>query len=328
MARQRQVPPSETTVLVVDDQEEVPRSLRGLLAPLGHRVLAASGADAALAVLARETVDLALVDEVMPGRSGTDLIREIRRSRPTLPIILHTGYAGERSPAEVVATLGLQGYHDKADGPEKLLRWIAAATRTQRSPAALPQRGPQLDDELAEASHELRAPAAAAQCVPVAALADELRTATAALLVGTPVRFTVDQRRAPAALRTDPVALRAILRNLVAHAIERTAQGSITLFIAAEGDAVRLAVADTGPAIAADHLPQVFAGAAAPGGAGGLALALSHELARLLGGALTACSHPRGGAVFTLLLAHAALPDEVAAAARGGDHPLAAAANP
>jgi signal transduction histidine kinase len=362
MARRRVDEPSDLTILVVDDQAEVRRSLQGVLERFGgHRVLTAGSADAALAVLATEQVDLLLVDQVMPGKSGLELIAEIRATRPLLPIILHTGHAGERPPGELVAELGLQGYHDKADGPDKLLLWVTAALKTHRSLSTLHRQAVHHDEVLAEVSHELRTPlqcisgfadllveeslealpeaarpavqslartanrlndlvgncltrarldsqqlAVTRRCVPVAELAGELQVVADRVVADAGARFAIDRRLAPAALHTDPAALGAILRNLIDNAAERAPMGSITLFIAGEGRAVRLAVADTGPAIDSERLQRLFAVDAPVVDTGGLALVLSRQLARLLGGDLTACSHPQGGAVFTLLIPDAA----------------------
>jgi signal transduction histidine kinase len=375
MARQRPDEANDLTILIVDDQEEVPRSLRGVLERLGgYRVLAADSAEAALAVLATEKVDLALVDQVMPKKSGIELIAEIRAIRPLLPIILNTGYAGERPAEELVDELGLQGYHDKADGPDKLLLWIAAALRTHRSLSSLQQRALHHDEVLAEVSHELRAPlqcisgfadllveeslpalpeparpalrslartahrlndlvvncltraqldgqalAVSPRCVAVAEVADELRLAAEHLLADAPLRFAIDRHLAPPALYTDPAVLGVILRNLIDNAAERTASGSITLFIAREGSAARLAVADNGPAIDAERLQQLFTADAAAAGSGHLALVVSGQLARLLGGTLSVYSHPQGGAVFTLVIPDAArdMPDATADATPG-----------
>lgn len=137
-------------------------------------------------------------------------------------------------------------------------------------------------------------------------LAAQLRSVAATLLVGRPVRFAVETEYAPAALHTDPQAVRAILINLLDNAARWTASGVITLSIVREGSAARLSVADSGPGIAPAELAGIFqparTGAAAADGGRGLGLALSRQLAEALGGELAALSRPGVGSVFSLLL--------------------------
>jgi CheY-like chemotaxis protein len=85
-------------VLLVEDDSAVRTVTEGLLAELGCRVAAEADGPAALRRLETgEAFDLLLSDIVMPGgMSGVDLARLARASRPHLPIVLTTGYAGER----------------------------------------------------------------------------------------------------------------------------------------------------------------------------------------------------------------------------------------
>jgi signal transduction histidine kinase len=118
--------------LVVDDQEEVLLSTRSLLDREGYRVLTAEGGVQALQLLKEERVDLLLVDYFMPRMTGEQLVRAVRTFDPFVQIILQTGYAGDKPPRGTLADLDIQGYHDKADGPEKLLVWVAAGLKAQQ----------------------------------------------------------------------------------------------------------------------------------------------------------------------------------------------------
>ncbi len=85
-------------VLLVEDDPEVRAVTETLLADLGCQVTTASDAAAALVRLdAGEAFDLMLSDIVMPGgMNGVELARAVQVRRPDLPILLTTGYAGER----------------------------------------------------------------------------------------------------------------------------------------------------------------------------------------------------------------------------------------
>src|SRR5579859_5417569 len=130
MARKRAAASqSGYTVMVVDDQEETLISSELLLAREGHTVLLAQSGDEALALHRGDTIDLMLVDYFMPRMTGEELVREIRRRDEYVQIILQTGYSGERPPREMLKLLDIQGYHDKSDGPDRLLLWVDVALK-------------------------------------------------------------------------------------------------------------------------------------------------------------------------------------------------------
>lgn len=79
-------------LLVVDD-EPLNRDLLRRTLKRDFEVVEAEDAREAMAVLdARADVALVLCDQLMPGRSGTELAREVRALRPALPFVLLTGY--------------------------------------------------------------------------------------------------------------------------------------------------------------------------------------------------------------------------------------------
>jgi nitrogen-specific signal transduction histidine kinase len=82
------------TALLVDDEELVRASTAHMLAELGYRVVEASSADEALSLMAREPdIDLLVTDHLMPGITGADLAREVQGQRPSLPVLIVSGYA-------------------------------------------------------------------------------------------------------------------------------------------------------------------------------------------------------------------------------------------
>jgi signal transduction histidine kinase/ActR/RegA family two-component response regulator len=84
------------TILVVDDEEALVRLAEEVLASLGYEPIGCVGARQALGVFgaAPESFDALLSDVIMPEMSGPELAIELRRLRPTLPVILMSGFGG------------------------------------------------------------------------------------------------------------------------------------------------------------------------------------------------------------------------------------------
>jgi CheY-like chemotaxis protein len=80
--------------LLVDDEELVRMSTADMLGDLGYEVIEAGSAEEALRLLRDGTsADLLVTDHLMPGMSGADLAREVRRLRPGMPVLIVSGYA-------------------------------------------------------------------------------------------------------------------------------------------------------------------------------------------------------------------------------------------
>lgn len=84
------------TILVVDDDPELPELAAEILVDAGYKVITAASADAALTVLERTQVDLILSDVTMPGMDGVELAREVERLPEPPKILFMTGHADRR----------------------------------------------------------------------------------------------------------------------------------------------------------------------------------------------------------------------------------------
>ncbi|MBC7577737.1 MAG: PAS domain-containing protein [Tardiphaga sp.] len=81
-------------ILFVDDDPLIAMSTMEMLEDLGHRVIAANSGRHALDILnSAQPLDLMMTDHVMPGMTGIELAAASRAVRPSLPILLATGYA-------------------------------------------------------------------------------------------------------------------------------------------------------------------------------------------------------------------------------------------
>ena len=84
-------------ILVVDDEEDVLELARIILGAEGYRVITASSGEEALSIIRDSRPDLVLLDVVMPGLSGLDVCRQLKRdkNKRSIPVIMFTALGSE-----------------------------------------------------------------------------------------------------------------------------------------------------------------------------------------------------------------------------------------
>jgi excisionase family DNA binding protein len=117
-------------ILVVDDEQAVRDLLAKTLTMADYDVDTAPDGPAALDRLRAAEYDLLITDLKMPGMDGLSVIREARRIRPDLAVVIITGYSTEASAIEAI-NLGVAGYLTK---PFRLPRILAATARALGEP--------------------------------------------------------------------------------------------------------------------------------------------------------------------------------------------------
>ncbi len=80
------------TVLVVDDEKEMCLSLKEILESRGYECLYVTNPGDVAGIMVSRTIDLVLMDIKMPGMSGIDLLKTIRKNHGRIPIVMITGY--------------------------------------------------------------------------------------------------------------------------------------------------------------------------------------------------------------------------------------------
>jgi len=128
-SRQRELPlDMQNTVILLVDDEELPLTLRKLVLEMqGYQVVTARSAPDAMRVLIDHPADLVLTDQVMPGGTGTELTRSIKKRWPDLPVILISGI--NEIPADAIyADL----FISKVEGPAALCAKISAILSARR----------------------------------------------------------------------------------------------------------------------------------------------------------------------------------------------------
>ncbi|MFN7132540.1 MAG: response regulator, partial [Myxococcales bacterium] len=128
------------SVLVVDDEEIIRALLGDLLAKEDLELHTAATGDEALRLLETRTFDLVLTDKNLPGASGLDIARAVRRRSASCPVMLMTGYPSVETAQEGLA-IGLVDYLEKPFTDIDLVRRrIRETLQGPREPARPPQR--------------------------------------------------------------------------------------------------------------------------------------------------------------------------------------------
>jgi two-component system, OmpR family, KDP operon response regulator KdpE len=115
-------------VLVVDDEPAILRFLRPSLATQGYVVSEARDGHTALEAIRHKSADVVVLDLGLPDMEGLDIIRQVRESGETLPIIVLSSREAEGVKVKAF-DLGADDYVTKPFGIEELLARIRAAQR-------------------------------------------------------------------------------------------------------------------------------------------------------------------------------------------------------
>jgi two-component system KDP operon response regulator KdpE len=122
---------AEAVVLAVDDEPSILRLIEIELGEQGFEVLKAHNADEALHLAEKTPPDIAVLDILMPGMSGTELIAKLRVRRD-IPVIFLTGMDKEADKVSGL-DLGADDYIVKPFNPEELTARIRAVLRRRTS---------------------------------------------------------------------------------------------------------------------------------------------------------------------------------------------------
>jgi two-component system response regulator PilR (NtrC family) len=110
---------SKAKILVVDDEPGVRNLLKTMLARKGYAPETADNGDEALRRLKAEHFDLVITDLRMPGLPGEELVAQVKRDQPSLPVVVISAYGGTKSVVEVVKH-GAEDYLAKPFNQEDL----------------------------------------------------------------------------------------------------------------------------------------------------------------------------------------------------------------
>ncbi|MEW6666359.1 MAG: sigma-54 dependent transcriptional regulator [Thermodesulfobacteriota bacterium] len=110
-------------ILIVEDERSQREMLKGFLAKEGHHVAEARNGEEAIALVQSRSLDLAFVDFKMPGISGLEVLREIKRRNPEMDVILVTAYGTVETAVDAMKA-GAADYITKPIDLEEMLLLI------------------------------------------------------------------------------------------------------------------------------------------------------------------------------------------------------------
>jgi CheY-like chemotaxis protein len=112
-------------ILIVDDEPQVAEILAKSLGREGHQATIATSGEQALSLVSAHDPDALFLDVSMPGMNGLDVLAEVRRRRPSLPVVVITGHA---TPDEVEQVKKM-GAVDVIEKPAPLTHYQLALKR-------------------------------------------------------------------------------------------------------------------------------------------------------------------------------------------------------
>jgi two-component system alkaline phosphatase synthesis response regulator PhoP len=119
-------------ILVIEDDPSILRGLQLNLGMEGYLVRSANDGETGLVLARSEKPDLVVVDVMLPRIGGLDVVREIRREDPDLPVLILSA-KGQESDKVAGLALGADDYMVKPFGLKELLARIDALLRRRRA---------------------------------------------------------------------------------------------------------------------------------------------------------------------------------------------------
>lgn len=130
-------------LLIVDDEEGIRISLRGILEDEGYAVFDFATAEGGLAFLEKESVDLVFLDIWLPGMDGLAMLEKVHTRFPDLPVLMISGHGTIETAVSAIK----KGAHDFIEKPLSLEKVIIAVERALEF-QALRQENTELREQL------------------------------------------------------------------------------------------------------------------------------------------------------------------------------------
>jgi len=144
-------------ILVVDDHAIVREGLKQILSDVKDMAVLAEAANGreALESIRRQDFDVILMDISMPGRSGLEILKDIRNEQPKLPVLILSMHPEEQYAVRSLRA-GAAGYLNKSSAPDELIGAIrkVSAGRKYVSPSVAEKLALELGTDTSKLPHE------------------------------------------------------------------------------------------------------------------------------------------------------------------------------
>ena len=140
------------TILFVDDEANILRSLQRLFIPLGYEVFTAESGQAGLDLLASNSVDIIISDMRMPEMDGAEFLKQVAQQYPSTKRMLLTGYSDLESAISAVNHGKIDYYLNKPWKDNQLEVAVQNALESKR----LKEKNTQLESEVLEKNEKLK----------------------------------------------------------------------------------------------------------------------------------------------------------------------------
>lgn len=118
-------------ILVVDDEPSILQSLKGVLEDEGYETVLAGSGEAALEEIVRDPPDLVLLDIWLPGMDGMEVLERIKKTHPSLPVIIISGHGTIETAVRATRT-GAFDFVEKPLSVERILVSVQNALQVSR----------------------------------------------------------------------------------------------------------------------------------------------------------------------------------------------------
>jgi len=119
------------TILVVDDEPNIVRTVSDILQDEGFEVVSAADGESALKMVEEELPDLALLDIALPGMDGLEVLRQLKEFSPGLPVVMISAY-GNVENAVKATRLGAYDFIEKPPHVDKIILTVRNALEMAR----------------------------------------------------------------------------------------------------------------------------------------------------------------------------------------------------
>jgi two-component system invasion response regulator UvrY len=147
-----------TRILLVDDHPVVRQGIKHVLSSAFHpaHVGEAANAEEGLSEVRSTEWDVLVLDLTLPGTSGLDLLKDLRRERPTLPVLVLSMHPPDQFARRVI-NAGALGYLSKDTSPNELVKAVGEVIAGRRyvNPAMMQESLEAEESSEAQRPHEL-----------------------------------------------------------------------------------------------------------------------------------------------------------------------------